>query len=109
MAKIVKHSETANHLARISVDRYDNSFDTQETINEFGQYAFECRIYGSIQTIPADREVGLHEEKYCDTPYLELIDVWNEDGDSVALTEQERRQIEFNLTKNLSVEIECLT
>lgn len=105
MTKVVKISETANHLATIYIDRYDDDFDTEATINECGEYAYECRIYGKVETTPEDWEVGLPEYKYCETPYLELVDVWDEDGQGVEITEQERREIEFNLTKNLEVEI----
>ena len=85
----------------------DHSFKTELMLNEFGDVAFECDVIIDYVTI-IDGD-GYYEPitKDYDVQSIDLTlkNVFDEDGQSVEISETERCEIEYHLERGLTIKV----
>ena len=82
-----------------------NFSSTTALINEFGEVAFECEIELQHDYYPGDRNTGESYEFDVTEVDVNVIKVYDEDGEEIGITAHEKRQIEKLFENNLSFTI----
>jgi len=98
----VNFSKGVNEIVNIRVNKYDDDFNSIVMLSEFGEFAYECRVWGKVRR-HKEEEVNIND---INAPYfyLELLEAY-QDGEEVNLNKKEIHAIEYELNRNIDLEI----
>ena len=82
-----------------------NVSQTTHMVNEFGDFAFECQIEITHDYYGGDASTGEAYDFDITGIDVDVLNVYDEDGQEVGITSHEKRQIEKLFEKNLTFEI----
>lgn len=82
-----------------------NCSTTTHTVNELGEYSFECKIEVMHDYYHGDRSTGEQYSFDITGVTVDVEKVYDEEGEEIGITTHERTKIEKLLETNLSFEI----
>lgn len=100
----VKYSENIFETINININKYDDDFFTTHLISEWGLYAYDCKIYGKVRRYQ-DEEVNYYET-ICPNFYIEIMNIYDDEGEEISFSVAEKTQIEFNLMNNIKLDFQ---
>ena len=99
--------ETASDISEtIHICTDDRNYSTTtHLVNEFGDFAFECQIEVMHYYYGGDRSTGEAYSFDITGVDVDVLNVYDDDGQEVEITKHEKRQIEKLFEENLTFEI----
>lgn len=82
-----------------------NVSETTHMVNENGDFSFECQIEVTHDYYGGDASTGESYEFDITGVTVNILNVYDEDGQEVGIASQEKRQIEKLFERNLTFEI----